>query len=193
MSSTRKKKEQRDAFDGTQTSYPPQWNTSSGKKREHPSSSSSTAAPIIKRPRTSGVSSQRLMDSFYQSMRDNITNKVKPIIDKDKKLIELKKTMSEVKRLPPGILNNAEKICNCNQGELSNYLEHHTLKRNFVHWQDYVKENFDNIVLSFSSEPSSSSGKTLQQPSQAESSSLIPSLRREFSAMDVSEQLRLCG
>ena len=98
MSSIRKKKEQKDAFDGTQTSYPSQWNTSSGKKREHPSSSS-TAAPIIKRPRTSGVSSQRLMDSFYQSMRDNIKNKVKPIISKDKKLIELKKTMSEAKRL----------------------------------------------------------------------------------------------
>ena len=55
MSSIRKKKEQKDAFDGTQTSYPSQWNTSSGKKREHPSSQS-TAAPTIKRPRTSGVS-----------------------------------------------------------------------------------------------------------------------------------------
>ena len=144
MSNIRKKK---DAFDSTQSSYPHQWNTSSGKKREHPSSSSTTS-PIIKRPRASGVSSQRLMDSFYQSMRDDITNRVKPIIVKDKKLVELKKTMSK-------------KICNCNQGELSDYLEHHNLKQNFVHWQDYVKENFDNIVLSFSSNPSSSAGKTL--------------------------------
>ena len=87
--SIRRKKERKDAFDGTQTSYPPQWNTSSEKKREHPSSSS-TAAPIIKRPRTSGVSSQRLMDSFYQSMRDNIKNKVKPIIGKDKKADRIK-------------------------------------------------------------------------------------------------------
>ena len=189
MSSIRKKK---DTFDSTQASYLHQWNTSSGKKRGYPSSSSTTA-PIIKRPRTSGVSSQILMDSFYQSMRDDITNRIEPIIVKDKKLVELKKTMSEAKRLPPRILNNAEKICNCNQDELSDYLEHHTLKRNFVHWQGCVKENFDNIILSFLSEPSSSSGNTSQQPYQAESSSLIPYLHRELSAMDVSEQLRLCG
>jgi hypothetical protein len=113
MSKQRRKKEQKDAYDGTQNSHPPQWNTSSGKgKKRATEPLPSTMVPVIKRPRTSNVSGQRLMDSFNQSMRDYISKKARPIIGKNKKLVDLKKKMSEAKRLPPGILTEAEKLFN---------------------------------------------------------------------------------
>jgi hypothetical protein len=59
--------------------------------------------PIIKKLRTSNVSGQRLIDSFNQSMRDYISKKVRPNVSKNKKLVDLKKKMSEKKRLPPRI------------------------------------------------------------------------------------------
>lgn len=113
MSKQCRKKGQKGAYDGTQTSHPPppQWNTSGGKgKRRATKPLPSTMVPVIKRPRTSNVSSQRLMDSFNQSMSDYISKKVRPAIGKSKKLADLKKKMLEAKRLPPGILSEAEKI-----------------------------------------------------------------------------------
>lgn len=134
-------------YDGTQTSHPPQWNTSGGKgKRRATKPLPSAVVPVIKRPRTSNVSSQRLMDSFNQSMRHYISKKVRLAIGKNKKLTDLKKKMLEAKRLPPGILSEAEKIWNCSQNELATYLEHHGTKRNVQYWNDYVQEQFDGVI-----------------------------------------------
>jgi len=155
MSSVRTKVEQRDPFTGTQTSRPPQRRVvTKGKKREYEAVTSTNAMSIssyqsvVKRPKTFGVSPQRLMDSFFQAMREIIENKARPIIDKPSKLDALKKTLLSVKRLPLGVITTAEKICQCAKDELKNHLEHHGTKQNFQYFQEYVKDHFDAIVVS---------------------------------------------
>lgn len=155
MSSVRTKTEQKDPFTGTQTSRPPQRKAKDkGKKREYEAAaqtsgvSTSSSQPVFKRPRTLGVSAQRLMDSFFQSMRDNISKKVKPIIGNQIKLEALKKQLLEAKKLPPGVITGAEKICQCAKDELKTHLEHHGTKQNFQYFRDYVKDHFDTIVVS---------------------------------------------
>lgn len=79
-------------------------------------------------------------------MSDYISKKVRPAIGKSKKLADLKKKMLEAKRLPPGILSEAEKIWNCSQNELATYLKHHGTKKNVQYWNDYVQEQFDGVI-----------------------------------------------
>ncbi|KAK4509668.1 Rab GTPase ypt31 [Mucor velutinosus] len=155
MSSVRTKVEQKDPFTGTQTSHPAQRRVvAKGKKREYEAvtstsvTSTSNYQSVVKWPKTFGVSPQRLMDSFFQAMREIIENKTRPIIDKPSKLDVLKKALLSVKRLPLGIITTAEKICQCARDELKNHLEHHGTKQNFQYFQEYVKDHFDAIVVS---------------------------------------------
>lgn len=58
----------------------------------------------------SNVPGQRLMDSFNQLMRNYISKKkFRFVISKNKKLMDLEKKMLKEKRLPLGILSEAER------------------------------------------------------------------------------------
>ncbi|OAD01350.1 hypothetical protein MUCCIDRAFT_112793 [Mucor lusitanicus CBS 277.49] len=195
MSSLRTKVEQKTHFTGTETSRPPQRKAvGKGKKREHEAASttdaSSSAQPLFKRPKSLGISSQRLMDSFFQSMRDHITRKARPVIGSKIKIDALKTQLLAVKRLPPGIIGDAEKICQCAKNELKNHLEHHGTMQNFQYFQKYVKEHFDAIALSLQPQASTSasageSASTPSTPVMAPADSSVALLRRDLSAVDM--------
>jgi hypothetical protein len=54
------------------------------------------------------------------------------------------------KRLPPGIITNAAELSNCRPSVLNQYLEANLLIRNHMSWNNFVEENFDDIVASIS-------------------------------------------
>ncbi|CAO3655061.1 unnamed protein product [Mucor fragilis] len=192
--------EQKDPFTGTQTSRPPrQKAVDKGKKREYEAAthtsgmSTSSNQPVVKRPKTFGISPQRLMDSFFQSMRDNISKKVNPIIRNQVKLKDLKKQLLAAKKLPPGVIVGAEKICQCAKNELRDHLEHHGTKQNFQYFQEYVKDHFDTIVASLQPQASTSisigeSASTSATPVVAPGSP-VALLRRDLSAMDTASRV----
>ncbi|KAK4512252.1 uncharacterized protein ATC70_002948 [Mucor velutinosus] len=182
MSSAQTKVEQRDPFTGTQTSRPPQRRVvAKGKKREYEAVASTSATstssylPVVKRPKSFGVSPQRLMDSFFQAMRKIIENKARPIIDK------------------PSVITTAEKICQCAKDELKNHLEHHVTKQNVQYFQEYVKDHFDAIVV-FLQLQASTSTFTGESASILATSVIAPFdsvafLRRDLSGMDMASDM----
>ncbi|KAK4511190.1 uncharacterized protein ATC70_012404 [Mucor velutinosus] len=200
MSSARTKVEQRDPFTGTQTSRPPQRKVAAkGKKREYEAVASTSAMstsgyqPVVKRPKSFGVSLQRLMDSFFQAMREIIENKARPIIDKPSKLDALKNTLLSVKKLPLGAITTAEKICQCAKDELKNHLEHHGTKQNFQYFQEYVKDYFDAIVVSLQPQATTptSTGESASIPATPviTPSDSVAFLHRDLSGMDMASDM----
>lgn len=86
-----------------------------------------------------------------------------------------------MKKLPPGIITGAEKICHCAKEELKNHLEHHGMKQNFSYFQECVKNHFDVIAESLQYQASTDkSSSTPAAPVMAHSDSSVAFLRRDL-------------
>ncbi|KAK4510173.1 uncharacterized protein ATC70_006345 [Mucor velutinosus] len=137
--------------------------------------STSSYQPVVKRPKSFGASPQRLMDSFFQAMREIIENKARPIIDK------------------PSVITTAEKICQCAKDELKNHLEHHGTNQNFQYFQEYVKDHFNAVVVSLQPQAttSTSTGESASIPATPviAPSDSVAFLRRDLSGMDMASDM----
>ena len=138
---------QESAFDSTRVTTPPIIKKKRSLKEEI------EVTDTNKRPRISAGDPSEYISNFYQTLRNVLNSQISSVINNKKlnekrredSLINLKDKGLKDIRFPRCVLTNAVDLSHCRPSFLSQYLDVNLPVRNYIAWNCFVEENFDEI------------------------------------------------